>query len=82
MAEKKKKWAQDVDIKAGSLKALGWPNIGEVVGHATAANRGTIMSKLNYLSNVSADPATKAKANAAKKRIIAKLGPSGSTPKK
>jgi len=72
----KKKWAQDVKVKEGSLEKLGWPNVGAVVAKATSANRKLIMGKLNYLANVSSDPATKAKANTAKKRIIAKLGPS------
>lgn len=64
-----KKWAQKVKIKEGSLGDLGWPNEGEVVSHATGAKLATVVRKVVYLMNVTADSGTKAKC----KRILARI---------
>lgn len=77
MARKtKKKWAADVEIREGALRRLGWPDISKVVAATNADNRRTIVSRLNYLANVSTDKATVAKAKTAIRRIQKKLGKS------
>lgn len=69
MAEKKdKKWAQKVDLKEGSLKALGWPS-GSAIASAVSSGRvsyASAISKLVYLANVNAkkNPETARKARA------------------
>lgn len=60
----KKKWAQDVDLDEGSLKALGWPS-GEKIASAIKSGKvsyAKAIRKLAYLANVSKDSATKSKA--------------------
>lgn len=66
MAAKTKKWAQKVDLKEGSLKALGWPS-GSAIQSAVSSGRvsyATAIRKLGFLANASKDAATKRKAKA------------------
>ena len=70
-AAKKKKWSKDVDLKEGSLSALGWPNYNKL---AQAVRSGkvsyaTLIRKLAFLRNVTKDSATKSKAASFMERL-------------
>lgn len=63
-AAKKEKWSKDVDLKEGSLEALGWPDYSKL---AQAVRSGkvsysTLIKKLGYLRNITKDSGTKSKA--------------------
>lgn len=64
----KKKWAQEVKLKEGSLGSLGWPS-GAAIAAAVKDGRvsySSAISKLVYLANVnkSKNPSTARKARA------------------
>lgn len=71
----KEKWSAGIDVREGSLKKLGWPDAGKLVA-AARSDRKLVVGKLNYLANITKDPATKAKAHAIIERIKRELGES------
>jgi len=63
-AADKEKWSKDIDVKEGSLTALGWPNFNKL---ASAVRTGKVtykklIGKLGFLRNITKDAATKQKA--------------------
>ena len=70
-ATEKEKWSKDVDLKEGSLGALGWPDYNKL---AQAVRSGkvsysTLIKKLGYLRNITKDSATKSKAASFMERL-------------
>jgi len=70
---KKQKWSKGIDIKEGALTKMGWPNSSKLV-EAARGNRKLVVSRLNYLANITKDASTKSKARGIIKRIQRELG--------
>jgi hypothetical protein len=70
-AKPPKKWSKGIELKEGSLTKLGWPNVGAIEGKIASGSVAykTVISKLNYLANITKDEPTRKKARAAIVRL-------------
>lgn len=66
-----KKQLSDVKVKEGALKKLGWPSFGPIAAKVEngSVEYKTVISRLNYLANITDDKATERKARAFIKRL-------------
>ena len=62
----KRKWSKGIKLKEGSLKALGYPDVGTLKAAVTSGKVGysTLMSKLAFIANMG---------NSVAKRVMSSL---------